>query len=129
MTKEDDHTLLNLHASVIGQLMLLVYMSTWYDDTGDDGASGDVPAGVPTQNLSRGAATLADVGPIGLNLQNHLAAGECARSSTMTYMTQLYYGIFPFPNIIGGDKFDDANDEPELRGADTAPNLLELYGI
>ena len=47
----------------------------------------------------------------------------------MTCMTQLYYGIFPFPSIIGGDKFDDANDEPELRGADAAPNLLELYGI
>ena len=78
MTKEDDRTLLNLHASAIGQTMLLVYMSTWFDDTGDDGASGDVPAGVPTQNLSRGAATLADAGPIGLHLQNHLAVGECA---------------------------------------------------
>ena len=49
MTKEDDRTLLNLHASAIGQLMLLVYMSTWYDDTGDDGASGDIPAGVLAQ--------------------------------------------------------------------------------
>ena len=47
--------------------MLLVYMSTWFDDTGDDGASGDVPVGVPTQNLSRGAATIADAGPIGHN--------------------------------------------------------------
>ena len=77
--------------------MLLVYMSTWFDDTGDDGAGGDVPAGLPTQNLSRGAATLADAGPIGLHLQNHLAASECARSSTMACATQLYYGIFPFP--------------------------------
>ena len=58
--------------------MLLVYMSTWFDDTGDDGAGGDVPAGLPTQNLSRGATTLADAGPIGLHLQNHLAVGECA---------------------------------------------------
>ena len=47
----------------------------------------------------------------------------------MTYMTQLYYGIFPFPNIIGDDKFDDANDKPKLRRADAAPNLPELYGI
>ena len=109
--------------------MLLLYMSTWFDDIGDDGAGGDVPARVPAQNLSRSAATLPDVGPIGLQLQNHLAAGECVRSSTMTCMTQLYYGIFPFSDIIGGDKFDDADDEPELRGADAAPNLPELYGI
>ena len=129
MTKEDDRTLLNLHSSTIGQPMLLVYMSTWFDDTSDDGAGGDVPARVPTQNLSCGVATLADAGPIRLHLQNHLAAGECARSSTMTCATQLYYDVFPFPGIIGGDKFDDANDEPKLRGADAAPNLLELYGI
>ena len=109
--------------------MLLVYMSAWFDDTGDDGVGGDIPAGVPAQNLSCNTATLADTGPIGLHFQNHLAAGECARSSTMTYATQLYYGIFPFPGIIGGDKFDDADDEPELRGADAAPNLPELYGI
>ena len=42
MTKEDDHTLLYLHASAIGQLMLLVYMSTWFDDINEDGAGGDV---------------------------------------------------------------------------------------
>ena len=48
--------------------MLLVYMSTWFDDTSDDGASGDVPAGVPTQNLSCGTDTLANAGPIGLHL-------------------------------------------------------------
>ena len=48
--------------------MLLVYMSTWFDDTGDDGAGGDISAGVPAQNLSRGATTLADAGPIGLHL-------------------------------------------------------------
>ena len=77
MTKEDNRALLNLPTSAIGQPMLLVYMSTWFDDTGDDGAGGDVPAGVPTKNLSRGAATLADAGPIGLHLQNHLAASEC----------------------------------------------------
>jgi len=47
----------------------------------------------------------------------------------MTYMTHLYYGIFPFLGIIGGNKFDDADDKPELRGVDAAPNLLELYGI
>ena len=40
--------------------MLLVYMSTWFDDTGDDGAGGDVLARVPAQNLSCGAVTLAD---------------------------------------------------------------------
>ena len=50
-------------------------------------------------------------------------------SSTMTYVTQLYYCVFPFPGIIGGDKFDDADDELELHGADAAPNLPELYGI
>ena len=44
MTKEDDRTILNLHASAISQLMLLVYMSTWFDDTGDDGAGGDISA-------------------------------------------------------------------------------------
>ena len=44
-------------------------------------------------------------------------------------MTQLYYGVFPFPSIIGSDKFDDADDEPELCEADAATNLLELYGI
>ena len=48
--------------------MLLVYMSTWFDDIGDDGAGGDVPAGVPAQNLSRDMATLANAGPIGLHL-------------------------------------------------------------
>ena len=48
--------------------MLLVYKSTWFDDTGDDGAGGDVPAGVPAQNLSRVTTTLADAGPIGLHL-------------------------------------------------------------
>ena len=48
--------------------MLLAYMSTWFDDTGDDGAGGDVPAGVPAQNLSHGVATLADAGPIRLHL-------------------------------------------------------------
>ena len=47
----------------------------------------------------------------------------------MTCTTQLYYGGFPFPDIIGGDKFDDADDEPKLHGADAAPNLWELYGI
>ena len=47
MTKKDDRTLLNLHASAIGQPMLLVYMSTWFDDIGDDGASDDIPVGVP----------------------------------------------------------------------------------
>ena len=109
--------------------MLLVYMSAWFDDTGDDGVGGDIPAGVPAQNLSRGATTLADVGPIGLHLHNHLASDKCAHSSTMTCMTQLYYRIFPFPGIIGGDKFDNADDELELRGADAAPNLPELYGI
>ena len=60
MTKEDDRTILNLHASAISQLMLLVYMSTWFDDIGDDGAGGDVLARVPAQNLSCGAVTLAD---------------------------------------------------------------------
>ena len=109
--------------------MLLVYMSTWFDDTGDDGAGGDIPAGVPVQNLARGAATLVDAGPIRLHLQNHLAADECAHSSTMTCATQLYYDVFPFPGIIGGDKFDDADDKLELRGAYVAPNLPELYGI
>ena len=57
--------------------MMLVYMSTWFDDTDDDGAGGDVPTGVHAQNLSHGVATLADVGPIGIHLQNHLAPGEC----------------------------------------------------
>ena len=47
MTKEDDRTLLNLHGSAIGQSMFLVYMSTWFDDIGDDGASDDIPVGVP----------------------------------------------------------------------------------
>ena len=44
MTKEDDRTLMNLHAQAIGQPLLLVYMSTWFDDTGDDGAGGDLKA-------------------------------------------------------------------------------------
>jgi len=57
--------------------MLLVYMSTWFDDTSYDGAGGDIPTRVPAQNLSRGATTLADVGLIRLHLQNHLAASEC----------------------------------------------------
>ena len=47
----------------------------------------------------------------------------------MTCTTQLYYGVFAFPGIIGGDKIDDANNEPELHGADDTPNLPELYGI
>ena len=44
----------------------------------------------------------------------------------MTYVTQLYYDIFPIPGIIGGDKFNDADDEPELRGADAAPSPISL---
>ena len=40
--------------------MLLVYMSTWFDDTSYDGAGGDIPTGVPAQNLSCGVVTLAD---------------------------------------------------------------------